>query len=120
MAEHFIADLGQRYGKSKAKLGKEAQELMLEYHWPGNVRELEHTLERAMIMSSSEVIKASDLLMRSTSQKSNHISTTNLEELEKITIEEVIRQHDGNMSKVAKALGIGRTTLYRKLEKYGL
>ena len=120
LAEHFLNNLGQRYGKNKAKLGKEAQELMLEYHWPGNVRELEHTLERAMIMSSSDTIEASDLLMRSTPQKSNHINTTNLEELEKITIEEVIRQYDGNMSKVAKALGIGRTTLYRKLEKYGL
>lgn len=120
LTDHFIDDLGKRYGKSKATLSKAAQELMLEYHWPGNVRELEHTLERAMIMSSSEVIEASDLLMRSTHQKGNNISTTNLEELEKITIEEVIRQHDGNMSKVAKALGIGRTTLYRKLEKYGL
>lgn len=120
LADFFLKALGKRYNKDKIILSTEAQDLLLDYHWPGNVRELEHALERAVIMATGETIQASDLLLRSVPKKSHAHTTTNLEELERITIEEVIRQHNGNMSQVAKALGIGRTTLYRKIEKYGL
>lgn len=119
LANHFLQKLGEKYAKPKLRLGKSASDLLKEYHWPGNVRELEHALERAAIMSNNEEISASDLLMKA-SQAKAYENTTNLEELERRTIEQVIDQCNGNMSQVAKSLGIGRTTLYRKIEKYGL
>ena len=93
---------------------------MMAYHWPGNIRELEHALERAIIMAESDRLTADDFLLRKGGAGQNAPSTTNLEELEEITIRKVVDKHQGNMSKVAKELGIGRTTLYRKLEKYGI
>lgn len=119
LADYFLVNLAKRYEKTKSGFTQLAKDQLLAYQWPGNVRELAHTIERAVIMSSSDEIDVIDLLMKSTTQHQSKADTTNLEELERRTIEEVIRRCDGNMSKVAKELGIGRTTLYRKIEKYG-
>mgnify|MGYP003770783637 FL=1 len=120
LSEYFISKLNKKYAKEVLSLSETAKKELIEYQWPGNIRELEHTLERAVIMAQSAVIESSDLLLKSSHTKSSRADTTNLEELEKQTIQEVIQKCDGNMSKVAKELGIGRTTLYRKIEKYGL
>lgn len=120
LVDHFLQNLGEEYDKPKLQLSDEALDELKDYHWPGNVRELQHTLERATIMADGSMIEADDLLMKSLGTKPKAIKTNNLEALEKQTIGDVIEQCDGNMSKVAKALGIGRTTLYRKIEKYGL
>lgn len=120
LMDHFLKELGEQYDKPKLNISNKALDDLLNYHWPGNVRELQHALERATIMSDGTVIQSDDLLMKAGSVQSKPIHTSNLEELEKQTIIEVIEQHNGNMSQVAKALGIGRTTLYRKIEKYGL
>ena len=71
-------------------------------------------------MANGSSIESDDLLLKSRKATQFETDTANLEMLEMRTIEEVIRRFDGNMSKVAKELGIGRTTLYRKIEKYGL
>lgn len=120
LAKYFLDHLTNRYGKSGLKFSSEALNSLKEYHWPGNVRELEHTIERSIIVSNDSIIKAADLLLKPRKNTQFESDTNNLEALEKRTIEEVIRRCDGNMSKVAKELGIGRTTLYRKIEKYGL
>lgn len=120
LAKYFLNQLASKYAKPYLKLSQEMLNALKEYHWPGNIRELQHTIERAIIMAGDSTIEAEDLLLKPRKSSQFETDTTNLEELEKRTIEEVIRRCDGNMSKVAKELGIGRTTLYRKMEKYGL
>lgn len=120
LSSYFLKKHRHRYDKKSVDLSDRALSALREYHWPGNIRELEHTLERAVIMASGNQIEADDLLLKPRKKSQFESDTTNLEEIEKQTIEEVIRRFDGNMSQVAKELGIGRTTLYRKIEKYGL
>ncbi|MEQ8424846.1 MAG: helix-turn-helix domain-containing protein, partial [Cyclobacteriaceae bacterium] len=108
----------RKYGKSlEVDKGLVAQ--LKNYHWPGNIREFQHAVERAVILCEEKRLSTKDFQFpdqRVVSQE----STTNLNEVERKTIAEAIRKHGGNMSKAAKALGLGRTTLYRKIEKYGL
>ncbi|WP_420384996.1 sigma-54-dependent transcriptional regulator [Roseivirga sp.] len=120
LSSYFLKKHRRKYDKKTVDLSDRALSALREYHWPGNIRELEHTLERAVIMASGNQIEADDLLLKPRKKSQFESDTTNLEEIEKRTIEEVIRRFDGNMSQVAKELGIGRTTLYRKIEKYGL
>lgn len=119
LAEHFIVMYSNRYRKEVKPLDDEATKHLLGYAWPGNIRELQHAVERAIIMSESDKLKKSDFLLsrRETKVKKE---VMNLEEMEKRAIESTIMKHSGNLSKVAKELGLGRTTLYRKLTKYGL
>lgn len=120
LSRHFLKQYAAQYGKSGLKFSTDALSSLKEYHWPGNVRELQHAVERAIIMSEGSVIEEEDFLFKPRNNTQFQTDTNNLEELEKKTIQEVIKRCDGNMSKVAKELGIGRTTLYRKMEKYGL
>lgn len=120
LAQHFLKINAQKYGKERLSFSPEAIKKLKEYRWPGNVRELEHTIERAVIMASNAQISGDDLLLKTSGRLVPKEETTNLEAIEKRTIKEVIERCHGNMSHVAKELGIGRTTLYRKLEKYGL
>ena len=120
MAEAFVAKFCKKYQQKEPAISKEALEKLKKYPWPGNVRELEHAVERAIILSDGSQLMPEDFNFKKSSKSSAQVLTTNLEDLEKMTIEKVITTNEGNMSKVAKELGIGRTTLYRKLEKYGL
>lgn len=92
------------------------------YHWPGNVRELQHAIERAIIMSESQVLQPSDFLLSSQEAKGDALlfEDYNLEEIEKIIIHKAISKHGGNISHAAKELGLSRASLYRRLEKHGL
>ena len=120
LAQHFLKTNAQKYGKEGLSFSLEALKKLKEYRWPGNVRELEHTIERAVIMASNAQISEDDLLLKTSGRLVPKEETTNLEAIEERTIKEVIERCQGNMSHVAKELGIGRTTLYRKLEKYGI
>jgi transcriptional regulator with PAS, ATPase and Fis domain len=93
------------------------------HNWPGNIRELQHAVERAVIMSDNNVLMASDFFLNQKDEPESHdtlVSSTNLEETEKILIRKVIDKHGGNISKAAKELGLTRASLYRRIEKYGL
>ncbi|MBO3699680.1 sigma-54 dependent transcriptional regulator [Roseivirga sp. E12] len=120
MVEHFIAKFCKKYAQDQPKMANETLDKLKKYHWPGNIRELEHAVERAVILSDGVKLIPDDFNLRKQMKSDGFMTTTNLEELERITIEKVIKKNEGNMSKVAQELGIGRTTLYRKLEKYGL
>ena len=92
------------------------------YRWPGNVRELEHAIERAVILSTGTMLTADDFMLRSP-QSSNAIPEKekyNLERMERETINEVLRMCGGNITLAAEMLGITRTSLYRRIEKFGL
>lgn len=123
LAQFFLEKYARQYQKMKVKLSDSAQELMLVYPWPGNVRELQHCIERAVILSDADQIFAEDLNLQSTkvSKSINEpLETLNLNEMEKKLILQSIEKNRGNISKAAKDLGITRTALYRRMEKYDL
>jgi DNA-binding protein Fis len=109
--------------KGVPELSKAAQDKLMQYHFPGNVRELQYAIERAFIMTESSVLEATDILfspIESSPAREALLQQTNLEELEKATIQRVIEKHDGNLSRAAKELGITRTALYRRLNKHDI
>lgn len=119
LLEYFCQVFGQKYVKPDIFLGTDTLTQLLAYPWPGNIRELKHATERAVIVADQNELKWEHFLTSSVipSQTS---ADFNLELIEQKTIEQAMQQYQGNMTQVAKALGLGRTTLYRKLEKYGI
>ena len=93
---------------------------MLKYDWPGNVRELEHMVERAILMTNGTLIRANDLGLTDSTESSPGIEDLSLEEVEAWLIKKSLARCDGNVSRAAEALGLSRSALYRRLEKYGL
>jgi DNA-binding NtrC family response regulator len=123
LADHFARQYANKYLKPRPTLDAKAIEKLKQYHFPGNVRELQYTMERAIIMSESEVLTASDLIFSPIESASGNEPETrdlNLGVVEKNTILKVIEKHNGNISKAARELGLTRTALYRRLNKYDL
>lgn len=121
LARHFLQRYSRKYKKEIGGFSGEAQQLLKQYHWPGNVRELQHVIERAVILSEAGELQYDDFMLRlPVSASQDKEGKFNLEELEKSTIQEVLRHCSGNMTQAAGLLGITRTSLYRRLEKYGL
>ena len=120
LAEHFLSIFAQKYRKPKLKLGDDGVQRLLNYAWPGNVRELQHAMERAVIMVERNTLTADDFLLDQKVKTPFATGALNLDEMEKVAIERAIQKNQGNISKAAKELGLGRTTIYRKLEKYGI
>jgi two-component system response regulator HydG len=119
LANYFLRVHGDRYGKSGMKISTHALEKLANHSWPGNVRELQHSIEKAVIMSDSQVLKPSDFVF-TTSQRSHIHTDITLEEMEKRMIADSLRRHGNNISIVARNLGLSRQTLYNKMNKYGL
>jgi two-component system response regulator HydG len=118
LANHFLNIYKAKYRKEKT-IAPETLKYIQKYSWPGNVRELQHAIERAVIMSEHSELAPRDFLF-SSRKEADKKEVINLDEMEKNAITIAIRKYQGNMSKVSKELGIGRTTLYRKMTKYGL
>lgn len=122
LAKHFIEVYSEKYLKSNLSADITFLNKLKEYHFPGNVRELQYTLERAVIMVDDDILYDTDLVF-SPIEKSKKIAEPKdlkLDTVEKNTILRVIEKNNGNISKSAKELGITRTALYRRLNKYGL
>ena len=119
LAEFYLQKFSKKYKKNCAGMSSSCLALLQNYRWPGNVRELQHCIERAVIMSDGQIVTESDCMLQSLPQK-NQVETEcfNLDELERATIEKAIKKHNGNLSNVAKELGLTRASLYRRLEKY--
>ena len=120
LAKHFLGTFTQKYRKPKLELTAEGAQYLSNYPWPGNVRELQHAIERAVIMAEKSVLTADDFLLDQKVKVPLTSNNLNLDEMEKVAIERAIQKNHGNISKAAKELGLGRTTIYRKLEKYGI
>ena len=122
LADHFLDIYSKKYRKKIKGISADALKRLTQYQWPGNVRELQHSLERAVIMSDSDIIQTEDFLLSSRSEKSAEIEidTYNLDEVEKNIIVKVLKQNQGNVTQAASILGLTRTSLYRRMEKYGL
>jgi DNA-binding NtrC family response regulator len=120
LARHFLWQQLQRYRKNIDGFDAAALQAMLKYEWPGNVRELEHTIERAVLMARSTTIQATDLGLASGAESAGSLEELSLEEVEAMLIKKALARCDGNVSRAADALGLSRSALYRRLEKYGL
>lgn len=119
LTRHFFEIFKRKYDKSDLFLPKSMVEKLNHYNWPGNVRELQHAVERAVIMSNGPKLKEEDFLISGKKKKSSSAKETlNVEEIEKEIIVKAIEKHNGNLTKAAETLGMGRSTLYRKMNKY--
>lgn len=119
ISNHFLEIYRKKYKKTEMELSADAFKKLKKYNWPGNIRELQHIIERAVIMSNSNVLNASDFVLNTSESSSINKYNLNLEEVEKQTIESALKKHSFNVSAAAKELGLGRTTMYRKMTKYG-
>ena len=119
LANYFLRVQCERYEKDAMKINTHALEKLANHDWPGNVRELQHSIEKAVIMSESAVLKPSDFVFTSSTRSTWHSEFT-LEEMEKKMISDALRRHNDNLSMVAVKLGITRQTLYNKIRKYDL
>jgi DNA-binding NtrC family response regulator len=123
LAQHFLELYAEKYFKQNLQWQRQALEKLRQYHFPGNIRELQYIVERAVIMSEGASIQASDVVfspIESADLPAEKEDSTNLSDLERRTILQVLENHSGNISKAAKALGITRTALYRRLSKYDI
>jgi transcriptional regulator of acetoin/glycerol metabolism len=93
---------------------------LLKHAWPGNVRELDHAIERAVLMASGPSLEARDLGLQSGREVSRRLEDMSLEEVEGFLIQRTLAQCDGNVSRAAEKLGLSRSALYRRLQRFGL
>ena len=119
LAQHFLAIHAARYRKALTGFEAGALQALTEYQWPGNVRELDHAVERAVLMAQTDRIRAADLALRSGRESSTRLDDMSLEDVEAFLIRKALARY-GNVTKAASALGLSRSALYRRLERYGL
>ena len=119
LAEFFLRKYASKYNKPNLKINQQAQDKLLKYQWPGNIRELQHTIEKAVILSESSLLKPEDFFMRPVQSSKNITPELTLEEMEKRMINLAIDKNNGNLSAAADQLGVSRQTLYNKIKKTG-
>lgn len=129
LATHFLTYYAKKYNKKVRSLSPGALKGMEKYSWPGNVRELQHAVERAVIMSDGSSLQQDDFFFNAKAHHNQEKQDANLsldldqfhlEDVERILIRKVLKKHNGNISQAAGELGITRSSLYRRLEKYDL
>jgi DNA-binding NtrC family response regulator len=120
MAAHFLGTHARRYRKNINGFDQSAVQAMYDHAWQGNVRELNHVVERAVLMTQSNCIKAGDLALRSAPMGSPRLEEMSLEDVEEFLIKKALTRHSGNVSHAAEALGLSRSALYRRLQRFGL
>ncbi len=122
LVDHFLKIYSKKYKKNIKGINSGAIKTLNQYPWPGNVRELQHAIERAIIMSEGNQLDDNDFLLSTPGRKVGEIEldTYNLEDIEKSIINKVLKQHHGNITQAATDLGLTRTSLYRRMEKYDL
>lgn len=119
MLRHFTAGYAKKYGKTGIKVHPDTIKKLKQNKWPGNVRELQHMVERAIIMCETDTILPDDFPIRQELEPEIPMQGQyNLEEMEKQAITGALKRNNHNLSQAARELGLGRTTLYRKIEKY--
>ncbi|MBT8363069.1 MAG: sigma-54 dependent transcriptional regulator [Deltaproteobacteria bacterium] len=122
LVDHFLGIFSKKYQKNTTGVSAPASKKLERYHWPGNIRELIHTLERSVILAESRMLQPSDFLFPETEKDVDGVvfENYNLENVEKTVIRKALKKHQGNVSHASKELGLTRTSLYRRMEKYGI
>ncbi|HSB12697.1 MAG TPA: sigma-54 dependent transcriptional regulator [Blastocatellia bacterium] len=120
LAMHFLRGHARRYRKNMEGFDASAMQALLRHGWPGNVRELDHAVERAVLMASGATLESRDLGLQSGREVSRRLEDMSLEEVEGFLIQRTLAQCDGNVSRAAEKLGLSRSALYRRLQRFGL
>jgi DNA-binding NtrC family response regulator len=121
LLEFFLKRYAAKYKRQDIRIEKSVITRLKRYHWPGNIRELQHAVERAVILTDSRVIHSADLFLNTTpTPVRSEQKPVTLEEMERKFIEQSLAEHGGNVSNTARALGMTRTALYRRMKKHGI
>jgi DNA-binding NtrC family response regulator len=121
LAHHFLRTYAQRYRKNLSGFDPAATTALQEHSWTGNVRELDHAVERGVLLSGGPQVRAGDLGLRSQGPTAAaRLEEMSLDDVERHLIRRTLARHDGNVSQAAKALGLSRSALYRRLQKHEL
>lgn len=120
LASHFLRRHAARYRKQLDGFEQQAIEALINRSWPGNIRELQHTIERAALMAQENLVSVADLGLQSVVESTRRLDEMSLEEVESILIRKALARFGGNVNQAASALGLSRSALYRRINKYGL
>jgi DNA-binding NtrC family response regulator len=120
LAAHFLRQHVKRYRKNISGFSPAAMQALMRYAWPGNVRELDHAIERGVLMAPGASLEASDLGLQGGREVSRRLEDMSLEEVEGFLIQKTLAQCEGNVSRAAEKLGLSRSALYRRLQRFGL
>jgi DNA-binding NtrC family response regulator len=121
LADYFLAQYAMKYEKPLLKMSGAAYDALINYHWSGNIRELKHSLEKAVILCDSAVLKPEDFSLRQKIMPDREEGIlSSLWDIEKNAIIKALEKCRGNVSQVARILDISRTTLYAKMREYGI
>ncbi len=120
LARHFLIQHARHYRKWLINFDEAATQVLLDHYWPGNVRELDHAVERAVLMAQGSTVQVTDLGLRPGREPAHRIEDMSLEEVEAFLVQKALTRCEGNVSRAAEVLGLSRSALYRRMEKYGL
>jgi transcriptional regulator with PAS, ATPase and Fis domain len=127
VAHYFLDSLAKVYRRAGLSISDEALRWLRNQRWPGNIRQLRHTIERALLISGEDVLGIEDFELASEMDAREErkdalpqVGSMTIDDMEKAMIIKAMKYHDGNISKVAEALGLSRAALYRRFEKYGI
>jgi DNA-binding NtrC family response regulator len=120
LAAHFLGIHAQRYRKELRVFDPAALEALATYAWPGNVRELDHVVQRAVLLARADEVKPADLGLQTARGEGGErrLEEMSLEEVERLLIQKALRRFGGNVSQAAETLGLSRSALYRRMQKY--
>jgi DNA-binding NtrC family response regulator len=120
LLEHYAASYAQKYNLPAKRFAASLLDRLTAWSWPGNVRALRHAVERAVILSEGEMLTQADFPLSDTTSPAPQPAADRLDEVEKAAIIRALERHGNNVSRAAAALGLTRTSLYRRMEKYGI
>jgi DNA-binding NtrC family response regulator len=121
LADYYLKHFSAHYGKEGIKIREGTVARLEEYHWPGNIRELAHNIERAVILCKSGIITPDDFIFRIKAPSAvADEASYRLEDYDRKAVSGALNRHNGNLSKAAEELGIARSTLYRKISRFGV
>lgn len=127
IANNFLESLAKVYRRDNLSISDRALRWLRNQQWPGNIRQLRHTIERALLISGKDVLEVEDFEltfeMDAREERKDalpQVGSMTIDDMEKAMIVKAMNYHDGNISKVAEALGLSRAALYRRFEKYGI
>jgi two-component system, NtrC family, response regulator len=127
LVARFLRSMAEVHRREKLALSSEAMRWLQSQPWPGNVRQLRHWIERAVLVGSRETIGVDDIAAAGAMEGADPardelpaVGKMTMDEIEKAMIVKSLRHHGGNVTRVAEALGLSRSALYRRLEKYGI
>lgn len=124
LAAHFLELQREKYGRPGLDFSPDAMRALLAHRWPGNVRELRHAVERAVLLAEGDRVAAEHLgleaQLRTAAAPADRLEGLTLKEVERMLIRRALARHDGNVTRAAESLGLSRSALYRRMERYGV